>query len=228
MKEPLTGVFDENGEWHPSEEQKEEFNDAVLLQHVSQNSEHVNLLKITAARTLEYCQMHKMDFYLMVSGEIPYFGDWSKVRIIRQLMNIPNYKYIIYIDADALIVDMDHDLRQACVEGKVGACRHDLKPPHYMQTLNHLNVGCLYVHNNQNSRDFMDKWLEGYPGTSDPCWWEQGVLNNIMTPETVAEVDAKYNATGYANPCKHPVVKGYHGMGNVKVRFNMMLKDMGK
>jgi hypothetical protein len=58
-------------------------------------------------------------------------------------------------------------------------------------------------------------------------WWEQGVFNDI-NDGTVVEIDAKYNATGNVNPSPNPVVLGFHGQGDVRQRFNDMLKAIGK
>jgi len=201
-------------------------NDALLIQHVSENSPHINLLKVTAARNLEYCLAHKMDFEMIVNGATPTQGDWDKIRMIRTAMQLP-YQFIIYLDADTLIADMKADLRDGCPPGKIGACRHILKPETYRIYLDHLNVGALYFTNCDETRNFVDRWLEGYPGTTEPPWWEQGVMNKI-NDGTVVEIDAKWNATGNVNPSPNPVVLGFHGQGDVKRRFDLMLAALGK
>lgn len=201
-------------------------NDSLIIQHVSENCPHINLLKVTASRNLEYCLKHKMDFEMLVSGETPIQGDWDKVKLIRTAMEMP-YKYIFYIDADTVIVDLEHDLRLGVPDGKIGLVRHILTSPPFNVNLDHLNVGVIFISNCDNTKAFVDKWLSGYPGTSEPAWWEQGVLNNI-NDGTVVEIDAKYNATGKVNPSPNPVILGFHGHGDVRQRFNDMLKAIGK
>jgi len=203
-------------------------NDALIIQHVSENSPHVNLLKITAARNLEYCLKHKMDFEMAVNGEIPRTGHWDAIRMVRIAMEKP-YQYIIYLDADTVIADLNADLRSGCPHEKIGATRHILKKEAYGIDLDHLNVGALYYYNCEATRAFVDKWLAGFPGTTEPSWFEQGVMNNI-NDGTVEEIDAKYNATGNVNPSPTPVVRGFHGQsgGNVRTLFDMMCAAIGK
>lgn len=202
-------------------------NDALLLSHVSENYEGANMYKLTAARNIEYCLRHKMDFELLISGEIVGQGDWEKVRLIRLAMELP-YKYIIWLDADTIIMDMDADLRDGCPSGKIGACRHILTSPPYTVNLDHLNVGAIYLSNCEETRKWMDYWLEGFPGTPDPPWFEQGEFNK-RGGDIVVEIDAKWNATGEVNPSPHPVVLGFHGQGqNIRQRFDLMCKALGK
>ena len=201
-------------------------NDALIIQHVSENSAHVNLLRATASRNMEYCLRHKMDIEMLVSGPTPLKGDWDKVKLIRSAMELP-YKYIIYLDADTVITDMGHDLRQGVPNGKIGCVRHVLTSPPYNVNLDHLNVGVMLIDNCEATKAFVDKWLAGYPGTPEPAWWEQGVLNDI-NDGTVVEISARYNSTGNVNPCPDPVIIGFHGQGDVAQRFNAMLLTIGK
>lgn len=201
-------------------------NNALLIQHCSADWDGINLLKVTAARNLEYCSTHQFDFEMLISGDSPKSGDWEKVKLLRIAMELP-YEFIVYLDADTVIVDMQADLRDGCPPEKIGACRHILTSPPYNVNLDHLNVGALYISNCEATRKFMDKWLEGAPGTSAPAWWEQGVFNNI-NDGTVAVIDDKYNATGKVNPSPNPVVLGFHGQGDVRTRFNLMCAAIGK
>ena len=199
-------------------------NDALLIQHCSGNSPHINLLKITATKNLEYCMRHKFDFSMVINGERPVTGHWDAVRLVREAMDLP-YKYIVYLDADAIIVDMEHDLRKGCPEGKIGACRHILTNPPFSMELDHLNVGVLYYSNCQETRDFVDKWLDKFPGTPQPAWWEQGAMNDI-NDGTVVEIDAKYNSTFPVNHVENPVVSGFHGRGDVRTQFDLMVSQI--
>jgi hypothetical protein len=197
-------------------------NDAILIQAVSENCPHINLLKVTSARNMEYCLLHKFDMEMIVGGEAPLQGDWQKVRLIRVAMALP-YDFIIWLDADTLIADMKADLRDGCPPEKIGACRHFLRqngcPP------SHLNVGALYISNCETTRKFVDEWLARAPGTTVPMWWEQGIFNDIAG-NTAVEIDNKWNATGNVNPSPTPVVMGFHGQGDVMTRFNLMVKAL--
>lgn len=201
-------------------------NDCLLIQHVSEGCPQINLLKIVAARNLEYCLLHKMDYRMEIRGEAPRQGHWDAIRMVRAEME-KGYKYIVYLDADTIIKDMKADLREGCPPEKIGACRHVLKKQDYGIDLDHLNVGALYFSNCDATRAFVDKWLDGYPGTTEPPWWEQGVMNKI-NDGTVVAIDNKYNATGKVNPSPSPVVLGFHGQGDVKRQFDLMCAAIGK
>ena len=193
-------------------------NNALLIQHVSSNAPHINLLKVTAARHMEYCLAHHIDYQLSIGGEPYTKGDWDKVRMLQAALEMP-YQYVIALDADCLIVDMHADIRNGCPPGKIGACRHFLKqagcPP------SHLNVGAVYVSNSEASRNFMARWLGLFPGTPSPMWWEQGAFNDLAGDE-VEMIDDKWNSTAGVNLSPNPVVIGFHGQGDVKQRFALM------
>lgn len=206
-------------------------NDALLIQHASADWDGVNMLRVTTARHIEYCQRHRFDYEMIISGESPKYGDWAKVQMIRTAMEVKlsdgerQYNYIVYLDVDTLIADMKADLRDGCVEKKIGCCRHVLTNPPYNINLDHLNVGALYLQNTEENRANVDRWLAGAPGTKAPPWWEQGVLNEL---EIGAEIDAKWNATGQVNPSPAPVVLGFHGQGDSKRRFLDMCSAVEK
>ena len=202
-------------------------NDAIIIQHAYENTPYHNLLKITAPRIVEYCLLHKTDFELVINGEVTKNGDWAKVPLIRSALEVPQYKYVIYLDPDTVIVDMTADLRDGCPPEKIGLCRHVLTSPPYSAELDHLNIGAIYLSNCEAVKQTVDRWLAGYPGMSDPPWWEQGVLAEVGS-ETVVEIDAKWNATGKVNPSPNPVVLGFHGQGDVKQRFDDMCRAIGK
>jgi hypothetical protein len=203
-------------------------NNAIIIQHVyGDTPDYYNLLKVSGLRCLEYCQLHQMDYRMIADGTYQQNGDWEKVNILRAILNNEHYKYVIYLDPDTIIADMTADLREACPPNGIGACRHVLTQPAYTIHLDHLNVGALYITNCEASRLFIEKWLMGYPGTTRPSWWEQGVFNDI-NDGTVQVVDDKYNATGNVNPSPNPVVLGFHGQGDVRQRFNLMCAAIGK
>ena len=202
-------------------------NDAILIQHVTGGYEGANMYKLTTPRNIEYCLKHKMDYELMIAGETIGAGDWEKVRLMRVAMELP-YKYVIWLDCDTIIIDMKADLRDGCPPGKIGACRHVLTNPPYSINLDHLNVGAIYISNCEETRKWMDYWLEGFPGFPEAPWFEQGEFNK-RAGDMVVPIDAKWNATGQVNPSPNPVVLGFHGQGkDIRERFELMCKALGK
>lgn len=201
-------------------------NNALLIQHVSGNIPHINLMRVTASRHLEYCLRHKFDCELIVSGEPLTQGNWDVVRMVRTAMEL-HYQYIVYLDVDTVIMDLEADLREGCPPGHIGMCRHVLTKEKWGIDLDHFNVGAVYYSVCPETKAFVDKWLAGAPGTPEAPWWEQGVANRI-NDGTILAIDDKYNATPGVNMVDTPVVRGFHGQGDVLRRYNLMLEALGK
>lgn len=169
-----------------------------------------DMLRITMQRHATYARSQKMDY-------VAYFGDycnekglstggWHKIKMILDCLE-KGYEYVFWIDTDAAIVDMEHDLRQAFTDKYIGCCEHNANgiPAH-------LNVGVMFVKNGEGVKEFMKGWWGAFPG--DPRWMEQGAFNDLSKkhPELVFKMDDKYNATVNVNMCENPVIVGWHGM----------------
>jgi hypothetical protein len=167
---------------------------------------------LTAPGTLKYCLRHRMDYRLLV-GDIHNYdgrhGHWTVPEYIRDFMRM-GYQYIIYMDADAFVVDHAVDLRDACAPDMIGAVWHNLS--YHEPDWSHFNVGMLYVHNTTKTRAFVDEWLSKYPGKPDFPWWEQGEFNKLgKLRGVINHLDNKWNA-GHVSPSDQMVVWGLHGI----------------
>ena len=151
------------------------------------------------------------------------FGHWICAELIREYLKL-DYKYIIYLDADTIIADLTVDLREACVPDKIGAVWHDL---HYLTPdLSHFNVGALYISNTPLIREFVDRWLAGYPGTRDFPWLDQGVFGNVGAEMGIInKLDNAWNA-GHVSPSDHPVVLGLHGLRDRYATMKRLVKEL--
>ena len=144
-------------------------NDTLIFQHIHAGSKCRRWIGLTLHRTRAYCRLHNMDYKLIMGniGTLSPDGEWGHwicAELIREYLKL-DYKYIIYLDADTIIADLSVDLRDACVPDKIGAVWHDL---HYLTPdLSHFNVGALYISNTPLIREFVDRWLAGYPGTRE-------------------------------------------------------------
>lgn len=196
---------------------------AVLLQQcwsgdVSGIGDYEPLLELTRARNEEYCKCHGFDFETLTGTLDPKYADinkggWVKVEMIQRAL-AKGYEHVVWLDVDALIKDLDTDLRDGCPKG-IGACW--MRIPQ----LNHWNVGVLYLTNTQEVRNFVDEWLAMYPGEKQ--WMEQGVFNKLaMKSKVVETISDRWNATLNYNIVPDAVVLGYHGNGHAKQRLEMM------
>ena len=200
---------------------------AVLIQQVwigefpnpSGVGSYEPMMELTKERNEAYCKKHNFDYWHIVgteglkAGDI-YAGCWTKIELIQRALE-KGYEYIVWLDPDALIKDMDTDLRDGCING-IGACWHRIPQ------LNHWNVGVLYVKNTPEVKAFIDEWLSAYPGPRSG-WNEQGVFNKMgMRSKVVQTISDRWNATLNYTFVPDAVVLGYHGNGSAKQRYDMM------
>ena len=190
-------------------------NDTLMFQHIYSGTEAWAWCALTLPRHLRYCFRHQMDFeFSMADPAHPEFqkhdvGHWAIPYLLRQFME-RDYKWIIYMDHDAFVVDMAVDLREACVQDKIGMVWHDLA--YHKPDWSHFNDGVLYVSNTPLVRAFVDEWLAGYPGDKRFPWLEQGTLNRLGAKRGIINrIDNKWNA-GHVSPAENKVVWGLHGM----------------
>jgi len=138
-----------------------------------------------------YCEKYNLD--LILSQEKTYIdkhSSYEKLPLI--LKHIENYDYIIWIDSDAFfylnsnnIIDIiNNNLTANFIFSK------DI-------TENNINCGILIVKNTKYSIEFINKWAYDeylYKNNSNPLWWEQGILNNMIESNIL---DIKNNSFSY-------------------------------
>lgn len=209
--------------------------DAVIIQHVykrhewTENEPYHAALDLVYKRHLAYADKWNMD-YLVVRGEVrvdfkPNNGGWAKLELVRMAL-ADGYKFIIWIDADAMIVDMDTDLREGCPEG-LGMVLHTgpgTPGPH-------LNVGVMLIQNTPRVRALVDEWLTRYPGTTEFPWYEQGEAHKLARDpkwqDVIIQIDSKWNSCIYAGThVDNAIIEAWHGMGNGAMRLAQMRQFM--
>jgi hypothetical protein len=201
-------------------------NNAILIQQAWVGDfgvgDYLPLLQLTKERNAAYCERHNFDFIAMEGTEGLKYPDvlkgcWTKIELIQRAL-AQGYQYIVWLDPDALIKDLDTDLRDGCIKG-IGACWHRIPQ------LNHWNTGVLYVQNMPETVKFIDEWLASYPGQRQ--WMEQGEFNRLaMQSKTVQTISDRWNATLNYSMVPDAVILGYHGNGNAKNRYDMMSKTL--
>jgi hypothetical protein len=197
-------------------------NDAVLLQQVWKGEfgrgDYEPLLELTRARNEAYCKKHDFDYDVLIGTLDPKYADvtkggWVKIEMMQRAL-AKGYKYVVWLDPDALIKDLDVDLRDGCPKG-IGTCW--MRIPQ----LNHWNVGVLYMQNTWEVKNFINEWLSMYPGERQ--WMEQGEFNKLAMKGNVVEtISDRWNATFNYSMVPDAVVLGYHGNGDANTRFELM------
>jgi len=194
----------------------------VLIQQVWQGDfdrgDYHPLLELTRARNEEYCKRHDFDFLAIVgTADLKYpdirKGNWTKVELIQRAME-QGYDYIVWLDPDAMIKDMDTDLRLGCIDG-IGVCWQRIPQ------MDHWNTGVIYVRNSIEVKKFIDEWIATYPGKTG--WKEQGEFNELaMKSKVVQTISDRWNATLNYSMVPDAVVLGFHGYGDAIHRLNAM------
>lgn len=195
-------------------------NNAILIQQVYPGEGYEPLLDLTYERNKNYCIRHRMDYMAIASASSTQYanavaGSWCKIELIQRALE-KGYQYIIWLDADALIKDLDTDLRDACIDG-IGACW--MRIPQ----LNHWNVGVLFVKNVPGVAEFVADWLSYYPDGLKDGWNEQGVFNKLAMQSTLVQtISDRWNATLNYSMVPDAVILGYHGNGSAAQRLEAM------
>lgn len=204
---------------------------AVILQQAS--GDHEQLLRFAEPHHQAYCDRHKTEYVAAygeailapVANKHPY---WEKVALLNMALS-EGYEYVIWLDADCLIVDPEVDLREACTG--VGATYHDLMqhgfaPPAY----DHFNCGAVYLRNTPETRQFVMDWWN--TSDEDHPWHDQHSFNQVAAKGLhyckVDRLEHKWNSTAPYFTSANPVVRAWHGLGSVKSRLQEMQKALGE
>ncbi len=197
---------------------------AILIQHAYTGGGFERMLELTRPHHEAYCRAWNFEHWSVVSEDARYpmsDGAWVKISMIERAFN-DGYEYVVWLDADTLIVDPSVDLRVAIQPEKIGACWHRIPQ------LNHWNVGALYLHKSIPVRNFVGEWLASYPPPRDG-WFEQGVFNRLARQsKTVVTLSDKWNATLNVNMVPDAVVLGFHGQGDAARRYELMKQTCDK
>jgi hypothetical protein len=136
---------------------------------------------------------------------------WDKIRLI-QMTLAAGFDFVVWLDADTLIVRPDVDVRSALGgEAPIAMCRNPLpwrdQPWHY-------NAGVIMVRNTGAARWFFDEvWRAGH--VDHHPWQEQARINELTRKHEnlVQRLDDQWNCTRGVNPTSDPVILAWHGQG---------------
>jgi ADP-heptose:LPS heptosyltransferase len=141
---------------------------------------------------------------------------WNKIRLI-QLMLAGGSEFVVWLDADTLIIKPEIDVRGALVNGApIAMCRNPLpwgsQPWHY-------NAGVILVRNTSAARWFFDEvWKTE---RVDHPWQEQARINELAQqyPNLVQPLENRWNCTRGVNPARAPIIRAWHGQGPKAVKL---------
>lgn len=200
----------------------------ILIQQIYPNLGYISLLSLTFKRHVLYCEKYNIDYSIHVTEIMPAeCGGWDKVKLVQRYLS-EDYDLVIWLDADATIWNLDRDINDVPNPvDTIGAVRFDEFRNQYgkIKSPAHYNVGALYFRNGDNVKEFVNQWLNNYPGKSP--WHEQQVFNDIS--DNVFQLPDEYNYTVDRHSGNdNPIVKGYHSIRGLEKKYEAMKKDLEK
>ena len=189
------------------------------------------LLRLSSPTFINYAAKHGYDVVLRFvasAGQRPIA--WAKVGLIQQLL--ADYEIVLWIDADAVIIDDTIDLASEVAPGDwMCLCRH--------RTTEGLvpNTGVWMFTSSHEATAFLAK-LDAHRGFEHHPWWENAAVIDLLgyqfdpvRPEANARplpgvryLDKAWNSVG-ADPADEPRIKHYPGLP-LDVRVHSILSDL--
>lgn len=156
---------------------------------------------------------------------------WAKVVLLRRLVEV--YDLVVWIDADAMIVDGTSDIADALPDDRLMALH-----THRTDTGSMPNTGVWVLHGGAEAADLLDRmWAQD--DLVDHRWWENAALCRLLgyrleppaleaaTPLLTArttELDKRWNSIP-DDPADRPRIRHYPGYA-VRTRRALMTRDL--
>ncbi|HEY1650998.1 MAG TPA: putative nucleotide-diphospho-sugar transferase [Acidimicrobiales bacterium] len=136
---------------------------------------HEELLQLTAPSFAAFAKRHHYDLHLFTerrSHERPV--PWSKIPILQELL--ASYEEVLWIDADAVVVDDSRDIASAVGDGALmGICPH--RTPEGDDPIP--NAGVWFLRSEQETLSLLsDIW--NCTAYVNHKWWENAALLDVM------------------------------------------------
>jgi len=205
---------------------------AVLIQVAT--GDWTPVLEVTELHHQAYCARHGMTWRAVREPlQTERHPIWCKIWAIRQAL-AEGFDWVFCLDGDALVVDVETDLRSALTYGELGLAWHVLP----WMPLN-LNTGVSYIRNTPRMREFYER-VATFPHEADwdACTHKLGSRGGEqhsvvrVLQETGFEVlqilHQRWNYVGGEMPECRPVVQAWHGVGGITDRVALMAAELDK
>ena len=137
---------------------------------------HRELLAESAPTMSAYAHRHGWDVVLSSEDLEPARpASWAKIRLIRELL--PRYDHVFWVDADAIIVDLDRDvLAETDADSDIWFARH---PQERNPDATVLNAGIILARSTGFVEQLLGKVWEATEFI-DHNWWENAALLDLL------------------------------------------------
>jgi predicted O-methyltransferase YrrM len=208
---------------------------AVLTLNVG--DEYRNIVKEGIKNKVDYCSRRD---YALIGIDVNYDNDlsdvidltrpiaWSKVNLIRKVLESKKYDYLVWIDADAYIMNMDIDL-QEIIKSKCEGDIDILLAQDYLM----INTGVMFIKNTDWSRKFFKSVYDVDDEMINHSNWEQASMINHYK-ENISDTQKHLKVLDASEQCLfnsyyYNYVKGnfiLHLAGCFRLGINMGLDRM--
>ena len=184
---------------------------------------YVPVLKAILESQQAYCTRHAIT-YMPFFGRFSHDRDprWDRFYPMIQALNGGRFELVVWMDADALVVDREVDLRDATDElTHLGMVAH---PGAWRDWKFHFNCGVMYVRNTVEASRFLAEVDARGPTGETPGWENQDAIHEAIVSGSlhVDKIRNRWNSCR-ANQVPHPVVQAFHGMGPEKALAEVSL-----
>jgi hypothetical protein len=131
-------------------------------------------MRVAARSFRPYAERHgyALRLHTRLAGGCP-SPAWSKIRILRELIEL--YEIVVWLDADAVVVDTRRDIA------------HELEPGHFLYLVEHAyndervpNTGVVLLRSCDTAARFLDDAWDLTEQYKDHEWWEQASVMDLL------------------------------------------------
>ena len=143
---------------------------AAIVQ-IGVGGDYAGMVEDHRARHESYCKRWGFDFIPVTEMADP---RWGRLTMVRDLLD--KYEYVVYLDSDTLVANLDVDLRDALPCGDYGMVMHPFSWPYGSS---HWNAGVVYARSTEMTKLFLTAaYVARFP---DPeHWLEQNSINHLL------------------------------------------------
>lgn len=193
------------------------------------------LAGVTLPHMRSYAERHGYEFAAVQRADCERPGGWIKIKPICAALE-RGLDYILWLDADTLVVRKDVDIRTAIQPGAdLHMAWHD-PDPELSSDPPHFNSGVMLIRSSQWAQDFFARVWE--TGQLPHRWRDQatilqllgygGTLGLAASPperERVVALDVTWNSIVGIDAADDPIIHHYAGIGDVRTRLALMRAD---
>ncbi len=129
----------------------------------------------------QYCLSHGYDFidcskHIDPSRPVP----WSKILLMREILEQSSYQWLFWIDADALFMNFDQSIESLIDEDYYLIASKDYRFP--------INTGVFLLKNSEWSRSFLERVYLREDLAQHVLWENQAIIELLEFPEIAGQI----------------------------------------